>query len=133
MTAMDEQPERQGMDYGFENLIVLDRYFGSNVREYSNQISLAAGESYTEDKNYADWIEYFLVGVYQEAMLMRDRVVRASRERERMSKIVVELGMSSRQADGLTYCSVNGKIRPREYQRIQWQNSPKRVSKDQQC
>jgi len=51
-------------------------------------------------------------------MLMRDRVVRASRERERMSKIIVELGMSSRQADGLTYCSVNGKIRPREYQRI---------------
>lgn len=108
----------QGMDYGFENLIVLDRYFGSNVREYSNQISLAAGESYTENKNYADWVEYFLVGVYQEAKLIRERVVRASHERARMSKIVVELGMSSRQADGLTYCSINGKIRPREYQRI---------------
>ena len=108
----------QGMDYGFENLIILDRYFGSNVREYSNQISLVVGESYTEDKNYTDWVEYFLVGVYQEAKLIRERFIRASHERTRMSKIVVELGMSSRQADGLTYCSINGKIRPREYQRI---------------
>lgn len=119
----------QRLKYGFDNLIVLDRYFGWNLENYFARIAQAVGDQYEGGRDMTEWLQYFAKGVSQEAHYVHDRTVDASMVRQDLQESFKAGGLKSRQADGVMYCVIRGRIRPKDYQRIN-EVSPFVTSKD---
>jgi Fic family protein len=102
----------------FKKLLSLEQHLAAIRERYISAIEQALGPRFSLDYDATSWLEFFVAQVEVASKLLKAEMTDWHRMMQEMYQDSAELGLNTRQTDGLAYAARTGKVTRGEYVEI---------------